>query len=70
MPEVLHARFPTATLTGAMSAPFAGGLEHIFVMVVVVVDDLLEQKAGIHERFYELLSHRYLLSTITRDYAD
>jgi hypothetical protein len=64
MPEVLQARFPAATLTRAVSAPFAGGLEHILVVVVVVVDDLLEQKAGIHKRFYELLSHRFLLSTI------
>jgi hypothetical protein len=31
------------------------------VVVVVVFDDLLEQQSGVHERFNELLSHRFLL---------
>ena len=43
--------------------------EHVLVVIVVVVADLLEQQAGIHKRFYELLSHRFLLSTISSDYA-
>jgi hypothetical protein len=53
-----------------MGAPFAGGLEHVLVVIVVVFDELLEQQAGIHKRFYELLSHRFLLSTMPPDYAD
>jgi hypothetical protein len=69
VPEVLHTCLPTATVTRAVIAPFAGGFEHILVVVVVVVDQLLEQQAGIHERFYELLSHRILLSTMHSDYA-
>jgi hypothetical protein len=69
VPEVLHARLPTATLTCAVITPFAGGFKHILVVVVVVVDQLLEQQAGIHKRFYELVSHRFLLSSIFPDYA-
>jgi hypothetical protein len=69
MPEILHAGFPATTLTRAVITPFAGGFKHVLVMVVVVFDELLEQQAGIHERFYELLSHRILLSTMHSDYA-
>jgi hypothetical protein len=69
MPEILHACLPATTFTGAVITPFAGGFEHILVVVVVIFDELLEQQAGVDERFYELMSHRFLLSTIVPDYA-
>jgi hypothetical protein len=69
VPEILHAGLPAATLTGTVIAPFTGGFKHVLVVVVVVVDQLLEQQAGIHQRFYELLSHRFLLSSMVSDYA-
>jgi hypothetical protein len=65
MPEVVHARFPATTFTRTVMTPFAGGFEHVLVVIVVVFDELLEQQAGIHKRFYELLSHRFLLSTMS-----
>jgi hypothetical protein len=67
--EVLHAGLPPTTFTRAVIAPFAGGFKHVFVVVVVVFDELLEQQARVHKRFYEFWSHRILLSTIAPDYA-
>ena len=56
--KVFHAVFPTAIARSfAMITSFAGRLEHVFLGVVPILNQLFDHLAWIQKRFYELLLH-------------